>query len=407
VPGVPLRRNRNFVLLQAGQLLSNAGTQVTSIAYPLVVLALTHSAVKAGIVSFARAAPLAVLAIPAGLVADHWGRRAVMIVSDVVRAAALAFLAVGLAVLHLPYWVIPCIAAVEGTGSATFNAALPGAIRAVVPTEQLPEAAGAQSGRQAVVRLVGPPAGGALFEAGRAVPFLVDACSYVCSTVSLLFLRVRFEEDRAREHGPLRARMREGVSFAMRQPFLRVTAVLYGLLNFTGAALLFCIVVIGQDQGLSGGAIGLLTACFAASVLLGSLLSPFVRRVLSVHAVLLLEVWAWLGCVLFLVWPNALALALGLIPVGLAIPSTDSVVHGYRIALTPDRLLGRAESVRNAIAMSIGSLAPLAAGLLLEHTTPRWTVGFFAAWALCLALWGTASKALRVDPRREPATSGG
>ena len=57
-----------------------------------------------------------------------------------------------------------------------------GALRAVVPTEQLPEAAGAQSGRTAAVRIVGPPLGGALFEAGRALPFLVDACSYACST---------------------------------------------------------------------------------------------------------------------------------------------------------------------------------------------------------------------------------
>ena len=116
---------------------------------------------------------------------------------------------------------------------------------------------------------------------------------------------------------------------------------------------------------------------------------------------LLLEVWAWLGCALFLVWPTALALALGLVPVGLAIPSTDSVVHGYRIAITPDRLLGRAESVRSAIALSIGSLAPLVAGLLLQHTTPRWAVAFFTAWALGLALWGTLSAALRVAPTLE------
>ena len=133
-------------------------------------------------------------------------------------------------------------------------------------------------------------------------------------------------------------------------------------------------------------------------MLLGSLVSPTLRRVLSVRAVLLLEVWAWLGCVVFLVWPNAVALAVGLVPVGLAIPSTDSVVNGYRIAVTPDRLLGRAEAVRSTIALSVASLAPLVAGLLLEHTTPRWTVAFFAAWALGLALWGTASRVLRVVP---------
>ena len=36
---VPLRRNRDFVLLQTGQLLSNIGTRLTSIAYPLLVYA--------------------------------------------------------------------------------------------------------------------------------------------------------------------------------------------------------------------------------------------------------------------------------------------------------------------------------------------------------------------------------
>ena len=83
---------------------------------------------------------------------------------------------------------------------------------------------------------------------------------------------------------------------------------------------------------------------------------------------------------------------------GIAIPSTDSVVNGYRIAITPDRLLGRSESVRNAIALSISSLSPLAAGLLLQHTTPRWTIGVYAAWALALAVWGTSSAALRHPP---------
>ncbi len=182
------------------------------------------------------------------------------------------------------------------------------------------------------------------------------------------------------------------------QPFLRVTAFLYGLLNFTAPGLLFCLVVIGEHQGLSGLEIGLLTAIFAVSVLVGSAVSPSLRRVLSVRAVLLLEVWAWLGCALFLVWPNAIALAIGLVPVGIAIPSTDSVVHGYRIAVTPDRLLGRSEAVRSAISLSIGSLSPLVAGLLLEHTTARWTIAFFAVWALGLAVWGSFSAGLGSYP---------
>ena len=67
---LPLRRNRDFMLLQIGQLsgsCSNAGTQSTSIAYPLLVLAVTGSAAKAGVVAFARTVPMALFALPAGV----------------------------------------------------------------------------------------------------------------------------------------------------------------------------------------------------------------------------------------------------------------------------------------------------------------------------------------------------
>jgi hypothetical protein len=51
VTAAPLRRNRDFMLLQTAQLLSSGGSQMTAIAYPLLVLALTGSAAKAGFVA--------------------------------------------------------------------------------------------------------------------------------------------------------------------------------------------------------------------------------------------------------------------------------------------------------------------------------------------------------------------
>jgi hypothetical protein len=47
---VPLRRNRGFRLLWIGQVVSDTGTEVAFIAYPLLILALTHSPAIAGIV---------------------------------------------------------------------------------------------------------------------------------------------------------------------------------------------------------------------------------------------------------------------------------------------------------------------------------------------------------------------
>src|SRR5215203_1174013 len=186
VTAIPLRRNRDFMLLQAGQLLSGAGAQLTAIAYPLLVLAVTGSPAKAGFVSFAELLPRAFLALPAGLAADRWPRKRLMIAADAVRVVAVGAVAVLIVADELVFWVLPVAAFIEGGGSALFSSAQAGALRAVVPPLQLPAAAGAQSGRRAAVMLAGPPLGGALFTVARALPFLVDAASYLFSTVSLL-----------------------------------------------------------------------------------------------------------------------------------------------------------------------------------------------------------------------------
>jgi MFS family permease len=386
------------MLLQIGQLLSNLGTQAASIAYPLFVLALTHSAVKAGLVSFARTLPLALFAIPAGVAADRWSRKALMITADAGRVVAVGILVISIITKHTPFWLIPLIAFVEGGGAALFTAAQAGALRATVPRSQLPEAAGAQTGRAAVVRVAGPPAGGALFEVARALPFVADVVSYAFSTLSLLWMRTPFQEERTTQLASLRDRVKEGLAFIWSQPFVRTSAFLYGLLNFISPGVFFAVIVIAKRQALSSGAVGGLVASFGVAVLVGSIASPALRRRLSVRAVMRLEIWAWLGCALFLIWPSVYVLTASILPVGFAIPSTDSVVNGYRIAITPDRLLGRAESVRSAIALMIASLAPLVAGFLLADTTPRWTIAFFAVFALGLAIWGTFNQSIRDVP---------
>ena len=78
---------------------------------------------------------------------------------------------------------------------------------------------------------------------------------------------------------------------------------------------------------------------------------------------------------------------------------TDSVVIGHRLAITPDRLVGRVESVRSTLALLIAPLGPLAAGVLLGAVSARATVAVFAGLGLVLALWGTLSPAIRAAPR--------
>ncbi len=395
---LPLRRNRDFVLLQAGQLLSAAGTQSTTIAYPLLVLALTGSPARAGIVTFARIVPTTIFALPAGVAADRLDRRRMMIAADAVRAVAIASLVAAIAASDLTYWQIPVVAFVEGTGAAVFFAAAAGALRAVVPTVQLPAAVGAQEARDSTVRLAGPPAGGVLYSIGRAVPFVFDAVSYLASMASLLAMRTPFQAPRERDAASLRAQIGEGFRFLWGRPFLRACAFVFALGNFTLPGVFLVIVVVGERQGLGGGAIGLLFAAFGAVTLVGSLASPLMRRRFTMRAIIWIELVVSLTIAAFLAWPSVYVLAAATLPQAFAIPVTNSVVVGYRVAVTPDRLLGRVESARSAVSLLIAPLGPLAAGLLLSATSARATVACFLGFCVALLLYGVGSPAIRHAP---------
>jgi MFS family permease len=398
VSAVPLRRNRDFRLLQTAGLLSSGGSQISAIAYPLLVLALTGSAARAGFVAFARLIGIALFALPAGLAADRWSRRRLMIAAHAWRAVAVGSLALLVASGEVVYWEIPVVACVEGVGAAVFAASQTGALRAVVPREQLPDAVAVVTGREAAIGLATPALGGALFGVARALPFAVHAVSYAFSTLALLTMRTPFQEEREPHDSSLRSRLAEGFAFVWSRPFLRTCALLFGLANFIGPGLLLAIVVIGEAHGLSAGEVGLLVSAFGGCLLVGAFLARFVRRVLPTRAVLLLELWTWCGCVLFVLWPSVYVLTASMMVTGLVIPSTDSVVHAYRIAMTPDGLLGRSESVWTTVALLIAPLGPLAAGALLGAISERAAIGVFAAFGLVLALWGTLSPAIRAAP---------
>jgi predicted MFS family arabinose efflux permease len=341
---------------------------------------------------------VALFALPSGLLADRLKRKMLMIAADVIRAAAVVALVVTIATSHVEVWMLIATAFIEGAGMTLFLAASSGALRAVVPRSQLPTAAATATGREAAVTLVGPPLGGALFALARVVPFAVDAGSYLFSTISLLAMRTPFEPEREPDLSTVRERLVEGLRYLWDQKFMRTCAMLFGLANFIIPGLLFTVVVLADRRGLSGGEVGALVATFGAALLLGAGLSSFVRRHLSVRAVLLLELWTYLAVVVFLVWPNVYVLAASLLPTALAIPSTDSVVHGYRIAMTPEHLLGRAESVRTSISLLIAPLGPLLAGILLSSVSPRTTVAVFFGFSVIVTGWGVLSPSIRDAP---------
>jgi MFS family permease len=404
---VPLRRNRDFVLLQTGQALSTVGSEASGVAYTLLVLALTHSPAKAGLTGFARLIPWVLFALPAGVVVDRWNRKHVMIVSDVVRVVALASLGVVAAMGQLSFAQIPIVAFVEGSMLVFFNIAEIGAVRSVVPTPQLQRAFATEQARLSSVYLAGPPLGGFLFGVGRSLPFLVDAVSYAFSTGTLLAMRTPFQEEREEiDTRKLRAQIAEGFAWLWRHTFLRTCALLFVGTNFAFGALELTLIVAARRQGLHSAAIGGLLAVWGALSLAGSVAAPRFHKLLSMRTILVGSSWLALTIAAYVVEPNVFVLVAGTAPFVFFNPTVNAMIIGYRVAIVPDRLQGRVNSVARSLALLGLPLGPVVAGLLLGSFSARATVTFLLAGFVLLAVVTTVSRSIRGAPSFVEVTEG-
>src|SRR5512133_848470 len=191
----PLIRNRDYMLLWSGQFVSNLGTSMSGIAFPLLILALTNSnTTLAGIAGALGSVPYLIFSLPVGALIDRWNRKRVMIICDTFRALNTASIPIALAlnVLTVPQLFVNTF--IEGSFFVFFNLAEVAALPRVVDKRQLPQASAHNEAGGIASFLIGPPLGGFLFgSVNRAFPFLADAISYGVSVFSLLFIRTEFQ----------------------------------------------------------------------------------------------------------------------------------------------------------------------------------------------------------------------
>jgi hypothetical protein len=318
-----------------------------------------------------------------------------MIAADTAGAVALAVLAAAVLTHHAAFWLILVVAFVDSSAAVVFRSGASGAIKAVVPQEQLADSASVAMARMSVVRLGAPPAGGALFGLSRGLPFLADAVSYAFSTLALLLMRTPFQEKR--EPGA-RPRFREGVSYFWSIPFLRTTIGMIAASNLVASGAPIALIILAHRHGLSSVAIGSVVALQGAALLAGSVLSPILRRLFPMRAILLSEFWMGLVYAAFIAYPNLYVLAGAAALHAFWFPNTDSAMQAYSYMLIPDRLLGRTMAASNTLRAASAPLGPVVAGVLLAHSSPRVAILALATPVVVAALLGTASQALRDLP---------
>jgi predicted MFS family arabinose efflux permease len=393
---VPLRRNRDFILLWTGELVSTLGSQMSLVAFPLLVLALTGSPAKAGVVGFAKTVPALLFYLPAGVLIDRHDRRRIMVASNAIGAIALGSIPVALGLGHLPFAQIVVVAFVQGTVSSIFSLTEQGALPRVVDPSQVRDALASNEARRTGASLVGPPLGGLLFGIDRLLPFIADSVSYLVSAVSLLFLRTPLQEPR--EPTPLRlfAEIAEGVRALWALTFVRASALAVAAANLIWSGLTIVLVVRAREHGASAASIGVLFALMGVGGLLGSLAAPAIGRRVSVPVIVIGAFWveAVLVASFALTYdPYVLGVlaAVAMFPA----PAWNAVVVGARLTLTPDRLRGRVNSGARLLSGSMLPLGALAGGLLAGAVGTTTTLLVFAAWQALVAAATLSARSLR------------
>lgn len=393
---VPLWLNRDYILLWGGQMISAIGSRVSMLAFPLFVLALTHSPAQAGLIGAMRGLPYALFMLPAGALIDRWNRKRVMILCDVGRAIALGSIPLALTLGRLTIAQIYIVSLVEGTLFTFFSLAHIACLPHVVSKEQLPTAVAQESIIDSVTELIGPSIGGVLYGIGRAVPFLTDAISYGASVVSLFFIKAKFQEDRNPEPLHLWADIKEGLSWLWKQPLLRFLALLTGGMIAPVVGYSLILIVIAQSQHASAFTIGVIFACGGVGSILGAFLVTPLQKRFTFGQIMIVSTWIWaLTWLLFAIAPNPLILGIVTAVSFIIVPIYLSVQFGYRLALIPDHLQGRVNSVFRLIAFGSEPIGLAVTGILLQAFGPITTVLILFVPQFFLSIAASLNKGFR------------
>jgi MFS family permease len=187
---VALREEPQFRLLFTGLALSIFGDRVAMLVLPFAVLAVGGGVGEVAAVSVAQFVPFVLLALPAGVWADRFDRKRILVTTDAVRCLVQAG---GAALLLTHVAVVPelvVLAAVYGAADAFASPAMTGLIPAVVAPRNLQSANALRGTTYSVGSIAGPAVGGLLVAlAGPGAGFAFDAVTFAVMVAAVSRLR--------------------------------------------------------------------------------------------------------------------------------------------------------------------------------------------------------------------------
>lgn len=396
-----LWRNLNFLLLWSGQTVSTLGTSISTLALPLLILALTNSPALAGVLFAARQLPYLLFSLPAGVLVDRWDRKQTMIWCDLLRWLTLGSVPLAYILGHLTLLQLYLVAFVEGTAYVLFSLAQISALPQVVEPVHLSRAYALDTTTEYASTLLGPSLSAFIIslaptiEIGAILGYLADSISYLVSVCTLAGMRVSFQIERARDALPQRffLEIATGLRFLWDQRDLRLMALLTASINFLMSPVSLVVIVLAQDQlHLSVQWVGLILSVGGVGGVLGGVIAPWVREHLRCGQILVFSTIVWAGSFLLLtLTPWLFLLLIGWFLVSFMYPIYAVTVVSYRLMLAPPALQGRVNSAFRCLSYGSEPLGAALGGLLLGFLGTQEVFGLITVGCVaCLLMaWST------------------
>ncbi len=366
-----LWRHRDFLSLWEAETVSQFGTQVTLLALPLVaIVTLDESTFRVAVLTSVEFLPFLFFTLPAGVWVDRLPRRPILIVANLGRATALISVPLAHWAGVLTIWQLYLVGFVVGVGTVFFDLAYMSYLPRLVGRAELVEGNAKLEMSRSAAQVAGPGLAGLLVSALTApIAIAVDAVSYLFSVV--LMGRIRTVEAVAsrEERRSLRAELREGLGYVFRHPYQRGIVAAVAISNFFGQLVFAILLVFAvRELDLSAAAIGVILSLGSVGTLLAAVTARRVGDRLGVGRTILLAA--------FLFGPGTLLIAVAPVDYAAVFIVAAIAVVGYGgtlfnvtmisliQAITPDRLLGRANASRRFVVWGVVPIGGFVAGAL-------------------------------------------
>ena len=295
--GLRALNHAEFRRFYAAQWLSLVGGWIQTVAQSWLVLQLTGSPLRLGLIATLQFAPVLLFSVVAGAVADRLSKRRVLIATQVTLALQAATLAALVWTDSVAYWHVCALGLLLGFASVVDQPARQSFVLELVGREDVGNAVALNSAGFNAARIVGPALAGLLIaRVGVAPAFAANALSFVAVIVALATLRDA--RPAPRSGATMWEEILEGLRYTARTPAVvlvlaLVTVVSLFVFNFTVYVPLLARTVLG----LGAEGFGFLMAALGVGAVAGALIVGATTRELPLELMILTAALAVAGLV--------------------------------------------------------------------------------------------------------------